>query len=76
MNGGDFIKNSILNLFGIKQSDSSNETLTKSKSISVMYLNKTKSELVKELDNYGESETFGIEYDIKCLDEIIIYLQK
>ena len=70
------IKNLILNLFGTKQSDSNDETLTKSKAISVMYLNKTKSELLEELGSYGESETLGIKYDVKCLEEVIEYLEK
>lgn len=76
MNGGDFIKNSIFNIFGTKQSCSNDETLTKSKSLAVMYLNKTKNELLDELGIYGQDEEFNIKFDIKCIEDVITYLQK
>ncbi|HEY5525605.1 MAG TPA: hypothetical protein VIK26_09775 [Clostridium sp.] len=69
------MKKSIFNIFGVK-SESKNDNLNKSKSVTIMYLNKTLNELTEELIEYGELEKENIEFDVKCIEDVIKYLQK
>jgi len=52
---------------------------SKSKHIAIMYLDKAKSKLERELsssERSGEDEIFTAEHDIRCIENTISYLER
>jgi hypothetical protein len=48
---------------------------SKSKHVSIMYLSKSKTELERQLRECKKTDTFTIQYDIRCLENAIEYLE-